>query len=238
MNSLGKTLWVINGKIKEIDGFDSVVADVVEMAKAERTTKTYWWSATADKTKFCDLDIYDTEQAALQHIFHWAKHSDEFEQCAHNERLLVLGDVSTSIKEALSAMNPHYMSFFGGFSRDKESGSDELSQVIWSFEGRITDKKMFREACDKLVPLTKSESGCMFYAWFCDEEDRFFVLESYLDSDAAMLHMKNSAEHSSLFFGSTEVTSFAICSEISPELSDVVASLNPEIYEFVAGFSR
>ncbi|MFR9594255.1 MAG: antibiotic biosynthesis monooxygenase, partial [Rikenellaceae bacterium] len=113
-----------------------------------------------------------------------------------------------------------------------------LSEVIWSFEGRITDKAMFREACEKLTPITQAEDGSILYLWCVDEDDHFFVLERYIDSEAAMIHMKNSAEGGKLFFGSTEVTAFTIYSEISPELSDVVNGLNPEMMEFVAGFSR
>ena len=130
MKSTGKILWIIDGKIKEVDGFKGVVADVVEMARREHATKIYWWSATTDKRKFSDIDMYDTEQGALQHIGHWATHSDEFEQYAQNERLLILGDVPHSVKDALSAMNPHYMSYYGGFSKDKPTDADQFSDVI------------------------------------------------------------------------------------------------------------
>ncbi len=238
MKNINKIIWLINGKIKDFDGFNGVVADVVEMARSEHATKTYWWSVSKDRTKFCDLDIYDNEQAALEHIGHWAPHSDEFSKYALNERLLILGDVPHSIKDALSAMNPHYMGYFGGFAKDKPSGADQLSEVIWSFEGRITDKEMFREACDKLTPITQAESDSIMYLWCVDEEDHFFVLERYLDSEAAMVHMENSAEFGKLFFGSTEVTAFTIYSEISLELSDLVKELNPEMMEAAAGFSR
>lgn len=238
MKNIDKILWLINGKIKDFDGFNGVVADVVKMAHREHATKTYWWSVSKDVTKFCDLDIYANEQAALEHIGHWALHSDEFSKYAVNERLLILGDTPQSVKDALSAMNPHYMSYFGGFAKDKPQGINQLSEVIWSFEGRITDKAMFREACEKLTPITHAESGCFMYLWCTDENDRFFVLERYLDSEAAMIHMKNSAEGGKLFFGSTEVTAFTIYGKISSELSDVVKELNPEMMEFVAGFSR
>ncbi|MFI3306624.1 MAG: hypothetical protein R3Y68_08965 [Rikenellaceae bacterium] len=238
MKKTDKILWLINGKIKDFDGFNGVVADVVEMARSEHATKTYWWSVSQDRTRFCDLDIYDNEQAALEHIEHWTPHSDEFSKYAANERLLVLGDVPHSINDALSAMNPHYMGYFGGFAKDKPTDADPLSEVIWSLEGRVTDKAMFREACDKLTPITQAENGSILYLWCVDEEDRFFVLERYLDSDAAMTHMKNTAEGGKLFFGSTEVTAFTIYSEISPELADVVKGLNPERMEFAAGFAR
>ncbi len=238
MKNINKILWLINGKIQDFDGFNGVVADVVEMARSEHATQTYWWSATSDKRKFYDLDIYATEQAALEHIGHWAPHSDEFSRYATNERLIVLGDTPQSVKDALSTMNPHYMGFYGGFAKDKPSETDQLGDVIWSFEGRVTDKEMFRKACDELTPITRAESGCMMYLWCCDEEDRFFVLEHYLDSDAAIEHMKNATEGGKLFFGSTEVASFTIYSEISSELADVVAELNPARLEFVAGFSR
>lgn len=238
MQNINKILWIIDGKIKDFDGFNGVVADVVEMARNEHATKTYWWSVTADKTKFCDLDIYDNEQAALEHIGHWAPHSDQFLKYAANDRLLILGDVTHSIKDALSTMNPHYMGFYGGFAKDKPKDANELSEVIWSFEGRITDKDKFHEAMERLTPITQVESGCMMYLWCVDEEDRFFVLERYLDSDAAMIHMENSAEFGKLFFGSTEITAFTIYNEISPKLIEVVKELNPEIMEFAAGFSR
>ncbi len=238
MKNAGKIRWIISGKIKDFDGFNGVVADVVDMARNEHATKTYWWSISSDRRKFCDLDIYDSEQAALEHIGHWAPHSDEFSKYASNERLLILGDTPHTIKDALSAMNPHYMGFYGGFAKDKPTGADQLSEVIWSFEGRITDKDKFHEAMERLVPITQAESGAMTYLWCTDEEDHFFVLERYLDSEAALIHMENAAEFGKLFFGSTEVTAFTIYNEISSELAEVVKDLNPEKMEFVAGFSR
>ncbi len=238
MKNAGKILWIISGKIKDFDGFNGVVADVVEMARREHATKTYWWSTSSDKSRFCDLDIYDSEQAALEHIGHWAPHSDEFSRYASNERLLILGDVPHTIKDALSAMSPHYMAYYGGFAKDKPTGGDQLSEVIWSFEGRVSDKEMFREAMERLTPITQAESGAIMYLWCVDEEDHFFVLERYIDSDAAMIHMENAAEDGKLFFGSTEVTAFTIYSAITPELKDVVKELNPEMMEYVAGFSR
>ncbi len=238
MKNTGKILWHINGKIRDFDGFNGVVADVVEMARKEHATKTYWWSTSSDKSRFCDLDIYDSEQAALEHIGHWTPHSDEFSKYANNERLLILGDTPNAIKDALSAMNPHYMGYYGGFAKDKPTGADQLSEVIWSFEGRITDKEMFREAMERLTPITQAERGAIMYLWCTDEEDHFFILERYLDSETAMVHMENSAELGKLFFGSTEVTVFTIYSEISAELTQVVKDLNPEMMEFVAGFSR
>ncbi|MFI3322403.1 MAG: hypothetical protein R3Y50_07765 [Rikenellaceae bacterium] len=51
MEKTGKILWIIDGKIKDMDGFNSVVADVVEMARAEHSTKTYWWSASLSSVK-------------------------------------------------------------------------------------------------------------------------------------------------------------------------------------------
>lgn len=238
MQKIDKILWLISGKIKDFDGFNGVVADVVEMAQREHATKTYWWSVSSDRSRFYDLDIYDNEQAALEHIGHWAPHSDEFLKFATNERLVILGDVPHSVKNALAAMNPHYMGYYGGFAKDKPQNAESLSEVTWSFEGRITDKAKFREACDKLAPITRAESGSILYLWCVDEEDHFFVLERYIDSDAAMIHMKNSADAGALFFGSTEVTAFTIYSEISSELADVVEDLNPEMLDFVAGFSR
>lgn len=238
MKNLGKILWIVEGKIKDFDGFNSVVADVVEMASKEHATKAYWWSVSADKTKFCDLDIYDNELAALEHIGHWAIHSEEFAKYATNQRLLVLGDTPQSIKDALAEMQPHFMGYFGGFAKDKPKGLAQIGEVIWSFEGRVSNKAMFREAMEKLTPITQAESGCMLYLWCCDEEGNFFVLERYLDSDAAMVHMKNSAEYGKLFFGSTEIKSFTIYSDISTELANVVKQLNPNNMEFVAGFSR
>lgn len=238
MKNTNKIIWLINGKIKDFEGFSGVVSDVVEMARGEHATKTYWWSASSDKVKFCDLDLYDNEQAALQHIAHWSPHSVEFSKYAINERLVVLSDVPNTIKDAFSAMKPHYMGYYGGFVKDKPKNTDQLGEVIWSFEGRITDKVKFKEACDSLTPITKAENGCITYLWCCDEEDHFLILERYLDSNAAITHMENAAEGGKLFFDSTEVTAFTIYSDISPKLADVVKKLNPEKYEYFAGFSR
>ncbi len=238
MKANTKIIWIIDGKVKDASKLQDVVGDVIEMAQSEHATKTYWWSMSGNEAKFSDLDIYDNTAAALSHIEHWAAHNDAFEQCAQNERLLVLGNVEQSIKEALASMNPHFMDFFGGFAKDKPIHADQSSDTIWSFEGRIVDKVMFRKAMEQLTPITQAESGCMLYWWCTDEEDHFFVLEKYLDSDAAMVHMKNSAELGKLFFGSTEVTQFTIYSKITHELADTVAGLNPIQMSPVGGFSR
>lgn len=238
MRASNKIVWIVDGKINDVEGFKGVVNDVVEMARNEFDTKTYWWSMSGDKSHFSDLDIYDNSAAALKHIGHWAKHSAEFETYAESKRLLILGEVEQPIKDALAAMNPQYMSYFGGFAKDKPLETDFSSDVIWSFEGRITDKEMFVEAMERLSPIALTESGCMLYWWCCDQEDRFMVLEHYLDSDAAVAHMKASAGFGKLFFGSTDIDKFTIYSDITHELADVVAELNPVQMSLVAGFSR
>lgn len=229
---------MVDGKIKDVDKFQHLVDDVVDMARGESATKTYWWSMSHDQSRFSDLDTYDNTAAAVAHVGHWAKHNDEFELCAQNERLIVLGDVEQPIRDALSAMNPHFMGFYGGFAKDKPIEADHSTDIIWSFEGRITDKKMFREAMERLVPLTQAESGAMLYWWCTDEEDRFFVLERYLNSNAAIVHMNNSSEFGKLFFGSTEVVEFRIYSDVSPELKEILSPLNPLYMSYYAGFSR
>ncbi|MFI3239362.1 MAG: hypothetical protein R3Y22_02060 [Bacteroidales bacterium] len=234
-----KVLWINEGEILNSTGFSKVVEGRISAADKEQGTITYWWSRTEDGNRYADLDCYQDAQSAMQHLNGWREHSEEFMKNATIGRCLVLGDVTDDIRGELIALTPQYMSFYGGFSKDKPTNSDTISDIIWSLEGKITNKELFKESMEKLTVITKAESGSICYLWYVDDEDNFFILEHYIDSAAATEHMATSKSVGNIFFDSTQIDRFRTYSNINnKELAESISALNPENLEFIGGFSK
>ncbi len=237
MSKANKILWINSGKIRNKAEFSAILEKLVKTAQSERGTRSYWWSATNDSAEFFDIDCYDNEAAALEHLEHWADYSDAFMECATINKCIILGDVPNTVKSKLSQLKPRHMEFYGGFSKNKPQRAEPNSDIIWSLEGKITDRIIFEESMDVLTAKSKKESGSLTH-WWCTDGDNFFVLEHYLNQQAAMKHLKTWSENSHLFMDSTSITKYRVYSTLTTELSKAISGLNPELLSYIAGFSK
>ncbi len=242
MDNGNRILWINEGEILINDGFNRMVAQRIQAAEGEPGTITYWWSRTEDGNRYADIDCYADPQAAMLHLDSWREHSVEFIAYATIGRCLVLGDVTDDIRGELIALTPQYMSYYGGFSKENKpnkSSGEIPSDIIWSLEGKITNRELFHESMQKLTAITEGESGSVSYLWYVDEEDSFFILEHYTDSTAAIQHMANSKSVGNIFYDSTQIDRFRTYSNINnSELAESISPLNPESLQFMGGFSK
>ncbi len=231
-------IWINEGEILSEDKFKDVINNRIAAASGEKGTTTYWWSRSEDGNRYTDIDCYINQDAAMTHLQAWGEYNDIFMEAATIGRCLVLGDVPPEISDALIALNPHYMSFYGGFTKPKAINRDHTSDIIWSLEGKITDKELFKKSMETLTSKTKDESGSLAHWWCTDEDDNFIVLEHYSDNDAAMLHLTTWTTYGDMFLNSTEIARYRVYSDLSSELSDAIDGLSPERLQFLGGFSR
>ncbi len=238
MSIQNKILWIIEGTVINNVDFAEVTAKLIETAKDEVGTQLYWWSQILKTFTYCDIDCYADEISALEHLEGWAKNSEAFDRCATIDRCLVLGNVPDRIKEALDPLSPQYMSFYGGFAKDKPADSDTINDIIWSLEGKITNRELFDESMRTLTAKSEVEVGSLMHWWCTDDDDNFFVLEQYADRGAAMLHLNTWATYGHLFMDSTQISKYRVYSDLSEELKAATGALMPELMQFVGGFSK
>ena len=85
----------------------------------EEKTRRFEWFLSADEVKATLIEVFDDSEGALTRLQNLMSSSiapewmDRFEI----ESLMVLGDVSDDLQEALASMAPDVRTFAGGFNR-------------------------------------------------------------------------------------------------------------------------
>ncbi len=249
MDESQRIVWKIEGKIINHDGFMKVLADLVAQARKEEGTLTYWWSIDKSGQWYTDLDCYADEAAALAHLDGWAQYADVFTKHASIERCIVYGDVPDSIKKRLEGLSPCYYNYYGGFSKlAPEDSQGDQNDIIWIFEGHITDTERFHESMELLTSHTVVEEGSLMHWWsvkpLCDgmgkheSERRFHIIERYANEAAAMKHLDIWNTYGCIFMQSTVIEAFHVHSSLSPELAQSIEAFYPIQMNWIAGFTR
>jgi len=97
----------------------------------------------------------------------------------------------------------------------------------------------FREGCGNFVAQTRTESGCMFYA-FSFNGDEVHCREGYEDADALLLHLDNVGallEEALKISDITRLEVHAPASELD-KLREPLSGLNPQFFTLDDGFRR
>ena len=111
--------------------------------------------------------------------------------------------------------------------------------IIWTLEGKITDKEKYAEAMKTLTEKSYTEEGTLTHWWTVAEDDEtFHVYERYADPEETMKHLMTWNQYGHLFLESTEISRFTVYSELTDELKEAVAGLNPVYMKPYGGFSK
>ncbi|MCG7585835.1 putative quinol monooxygenase, partial [Photobacterium sp. OFAV2-7] len=108
-----------------------------------------------------------------------------------------------------------------------------------TIEGKIKDKARYAEAMHKLTEAAFDEEGTLNHEWtIADDGETVHVYERYQDAAAAIKHLDTWAKYGSLYMEATEITRFVVFSDLTDELKEAVAGLNPVYMKPYGGFSK
>ena len=94
----------------------------------------------------------------------------------------------------------------------------------------------FKELAARALEITKGEATTLQYDWFfSDDETKCVVRETYANSDAILAHMGNMGDligKLAELGGGLEIEAFG---DLSPELLEAAAALQPTVYRYFQG---
>ncbi len=181
-------MWVIKGKILDVEGFKKYAERCTEHCSGDQGVKICWWANSADSSKYCNLCYFDDEQSAKRCLEMWGEMADDLKASITLEKCLVFGDPSGYLREVMAHMSPKIMGYMTGFEK-QEPISTENRDVFAIVKGTFTDQKVCEELMAKLAEETKEELGAYMQQCFFDSESkRFCVVERYMDREAAKAH--------------------------------------------------
>ena len=116
------------------------------------------------------------------------------------------------------------------------------NNIIWTLEGKIKkeDLDKYVELMNEIVSVTKKEEGTLNYEWTISEDlQNVHVYERYKNADAAIKHLDDSwAFYKDKYSKLVDIQKFSVYSELTDELKEKVASMNPVYMYPLGGFYR
>jgi quinol monooxygenase YgiN len=118
MNAEVSWLYEVDVKRGQIGSFRTLMAELVDSARDEAGTFLYEWSLSDDESAAHIREGYADSAATLSHLARFrATFAERFRSAVEPTGLVVYGNPSDEVKDALTALRPTYMSAFAGFAR-------------------------------------------------------------------------------------------------------------------------
>lgn len=111
----------------------------------------------------------------------------------------------------------------------------QLSARFKIHDGKLEEAKKIAAECMAIVKEKEEGKGTLQYDWFFSpDKTECVVLETYTDSNAVLTHMANLGEPLGQFL---EISDFELelYGNMSEELQNAAAGLNPKVYSFYQG---
>ena len=113
--------------------------------------------------------------------------------------------------------------------------------VIWTVEGTIKEghTQDLVDLMNEMLVLVNQEVGTLNYQWTLGEDNRsLHVYERYKDVEATFTHLGTWAKFAERFTSFVDITRFSVFTDVTPELREAVAGLNPVYMKPIGGFMR
>ena len=113
--------------------------------------------------------------------------------------------------------------------------------IIWTVEGKIKEGQTqdMKNLMTEMLVLVNQEEGTLNYQWTLGEDNRSLqVYERYKDVQATFAHLGTWSKFAGRFTEIVEITRFSIFTDVTPELKEAVAGLNPVYMKPIGGFAR
>ena len=103
----------------DLETFTTLMNDMVAATRAnEPNTLNYEWSVTEDGETFYIFERYTDSAAVMTHLANFGENfAERFNAIAVPKSLIVYGNPSDEVKEAIAGFAPVYVETFGGFAR-------------------------------------------------------------------------------------------------------------------------
>lgn len=237
MRTPKNVVWLVKGKITDKKEFDKVTKQLAKSASLEYGNQLYWCALNPKGEFYFGLCGFKTSENGLQHLSNWNSFAGTFKECATIDTMTVYGDPSDQLRMTLSASSPMFMNFYGGFWKEDKSFSDK--NIIWMFDGEVTDEQNFKKAMQVLTENTYKENGSLSHWWTKSVDGmKFNVIERYANEDAAFAHLSTWMKFGALFIESTQISEYKIFSNISDKLLKRISGLDPDYLSFSMGFTK
>ncbi len=113
--------------------------------------------------------------------------------------------------------------------------------IIWTVEGKIKKEQRadYQALMNEMVTEVQKEAGTINYEWtIAQDGETVHVYERYLNAEEAVKHLSTWAKFAERYLGLTQVTKFVVFSNLTPELKEAVAGLNPVYMAPIGGFAK
>ncbi len=118
MNAEVSWLYEVLVKPGQVGSFTTLMAELVDSARAESGTFLYEWSLSDDESVAHIREGYADSASTLSHLARFREtFAERFRAAVEPTGLVVYGSPSNEVKDALAALRPAYMSAFAGFAR-------------------------------------------------------------------------------------------------------------------------
>ena len=116
---------------------------------------------------------------------------------------------------------------------------DTCCTLVPYFKVHEGQMESFKQGCDAFVEKTRSEPGCLFYAFSFDGIEAH-CREGYADADAVLAHLENVGALLAEALTKADITRLEVhgpASEVA-RLREPLAELNPQFFTVEMGFRR
>ncbi|MEM8901546.1 MAG: antibiotic biosynthesis monooxygenase [Bacteroidota bacterium] len=112
-------IWTVEGTIKDgqKEALESLMAEMVTAVEPEPGTLNYEWTLAEDGKRLHVYERYKDTAATFAHLGTWAKFAERFMAIVDVTGFVVFSDLTPELQEAVSGLNPVYMSPIGGFAK-------------------------------------------------------------------------------------------------------------------------
>lgn len=113
--------------------------------------------------------------------------------------------------------------------------------ITWILEGKIDKKrkKEFIALMDEMIATVTKEPQTLAYEWnIAEDGESISIYERYENEDATNKHLAEWGQFSPRYLDLIRVNKFTVFSDLSPELRETVAGLNPVYMRPIGGFSK
>ncbi|CAN5614002.1 hypothetical protein BH11BAC5_BH11BAC5_19130 [soil metagenome] len=116
---------------------------------------------------------------------------------------------------------------------------DSKVQYLIEFSLQDGQQDTFKKLAGQAIEQTKKEPGTLNYqAYFNQDESKFFVMEQYADSPAAMQHLNNVTPILTELLQISSVSRLEVFGPMAEENRAVATSLGAVFYNHFDGFTR
>ena len=235
----------MNATFKDEEKCRVAMERIVEDAHAAYGVHSHFWCRSNDGKSLFVLEQYADRKALIKAIRRFTSARIAFFRSIKVVDVAVYGNVSIGIKWMFAPLRPHYMNYYGGYSKivakTKEAGIKdfERNRIFVALNASFNDEEKCKVAMERIVEDANAAYGVNSHFW-CRSKDgkTLFVLEQYVDEKALKEHVLVNQPSRAAFFESIEVVDVTVYGAVSDKIKEMFAPRNPIYMNYYGGYSK